>query len=227
MVPTEGQTDWTRDGEGNEWCAGVWQNIHCGRVGLRPVKTSAVRDERGDFCKDWDALLSQMALYKAAFKDKDLSITTKRLVYVSAVLGTLLYGPETWAIATKSKTNKKLESSVYHCRGADKGADNNSTGETKVLYSLNESSLILAIWPSCLQCWVITEGTHSEGRMRWLGHMAKTRFPNSSFSDDYIRHVLPMDQDWDGKARPGERTLESRVQRWSRYLHGQPEWQRP
>ena len=32
------------------------------------------------------------SLHKAVFRDEDLSMTTKHLVYVSVVLGTLLYG---------------------------------------------------------------------------------------------------------------------------------------
>ena len=46
------------------------------------------------------------------FKDKNLSLATKRLVYKAVVLATLLYGSETWT--TKRDAVRKLE--VFHNR---------------------------------------------------------------------------------------------------------------
>ena len=47
-------------------------------------------------------------LKEPVFRDRILSITTKRLVYNTVVLGVLLYGSETWI--TTSNTTRKLES---------------------------------------------------------------------------------------------------------------------
>ena len=54
-------------------------------------------------------------LQKAVFQDSDLTVTSKRLVYLSIVLGVLLYGSETWTI--KSRTIRKLE--TFHNRTTD------------------------------------------------------------------------------------------------------------
>ena len=45
-------------------------------------------------------------LWKAVFQDSDPSVTSKRLVYLSVVLGMLLYGLKMWTI--KSRTMHKL-----------------------------------------------------------------------------------------------------------------------
>ncbi len=52
-------------------------------------------------------------LRKPMFRDKNLSMNTKQFVYESVVLGTLLYGAETWA--NKSRTTQKLEASHTRC----------------------------------------------------------------------------------------------------------------
>ena len=52
-------------------------------------------------------------LKEPVFRDRNLSITTKRLVYNSVVLGVLLYGSETWT-TTRSIT-RKLESFHNRC----------------------------------------------------------------------------------------------------------------
>ena len=52
-------------------------------------------------------------LKEPVFRDKNLSITTKRLLYNSVVLGTLLYGSETW-ITTRNIT-RTLESLHNRC----------------------------------------------------------------------------------------------------------------
>ena len=48
------------------------------------------------------------SLYRPVFRDGNLSLKTKRMVYRSAVLGVLLYGTETWA--TKRTVSQKVES---------------------------------------------------------------------------------------------------------------------
>ena len=52
------------------------------------------------------------ALKEPVFRDKNLSLATKRLVYKAVVLATLLYGSETWT--TKRDAVRKLE--VFHNR---------------------------------------------------------------------------------------------------------------
>ena len=46
-------------------------------------------------------------LKEPVFRDKNLSLATKRLVYKAVVLATLLYGSETWT--TKRDAVRKLE----------------------------------------------------------------------------------------------------------------------
>ncbi len=52
------------------------------------------------------------ALKEPVFRDKNLSLATKKLVYKAVVLATLLYGSETWT--TKRDAVRKLE--VFHNR---------------------------------------------------------------------------------------------------------------
>ena len=51
-------------------------------------------------------------LQKAVFQDSILTVTSKRLVYLSIVLGVLQYGSKKWTI--KSRTRRKLE--TFHNR---------------------------------------------------------------------------------------------------------------
>ena len=52
-------------------------------------------------------------LKEPVFRDRNLSINTKRLVYNAGVLGVLLYGSETWT--TTRNTTRKLESFHNRC----------------------------------------------------------------------------------------------------------------
>ena len=93
------------------------------------------------------------ALHKAVFREKDLSMTTKQLVYVSVVLETLLYGSKIQTWARKRRTTKKLESFHNRCMKSILGItieeqmrDNNYTSEM--------------------------EGLIAKHRLLWLGHVA-------------------------------------------------------
>ena len=52
-------------------------------------------------------------LKEPLFRDRNLSLTTKKLVYNAVVLGVLLYGSETWT--TTRNTTRKLESFHNRC----------------------------------------------------------------------------------------------------------------
>ena len=53
------------------------------------------------------------ALRGSVFCDRNLSLTTKRMVYCSMVLGVLLYGTESWAI--NEPTIRKIETCHNRC----------------------------------------------------------------------------------------------------------------
>jgi hypothetical protein len=77
----------------------------------------SVVDGRGGIMKEVSERIAKAsrafgALKEPVFKDKNLSLTTKRLVYKAVVLATLLYGSETWT--TKRDAVRKLE--VFHNR---------------------------------------------------------------------------------------------------------------
>ena len=52
-------------------------------------------------------------LCKPVFQDDDLSLRTKRMVYMAVVLATLLYGAETWA--NKGSATCKINNRCLRC----------------------------------------------------------------------------------------------------------------
>ncbi len=77
----------------------------------------SVVDGRGGIMKEVKERIAKAsrafgALKEPVFRDKNLSLATKRLVYKAVVLATLLYGSETWT--TKRDAVRKLE--VFHNR---------------------------------------------------------------------------------------------------------------
>ena len=93
------------------------------------------------------------------FKDWNLSLWTKRLVYRGVVLGVLLYGSETWA--NKRDTTRKLE--VFHNRcfkgilGVTAAQQKAERIQVTKLFGMEES----------LEDMIIAR------RLRWLGHIAR------------------------------------------------------
>ena len=100
-------------------------------------------------------------LQKSVFQDSDLSVTSKRLVYVSVVLGVLLCGSETWAI--KSRTMQKLEAFHNRCMGCILGI----TSEQQI----QERITTVQVRRFGLHCSL--EGITLKSRLRWLGHVAR------------------------------------------------------
>ena len=102
------------------------------------------------------------ALREPVFKDWNLSLQTKRLVYRGVVLGVVLYGSETWA--TKRDTTRKLEVFHHRClRGilgvtaAQQRAEHISSIQVAKFLGMEES----------LEDMIIAR------RLRWLGHIAR------------------------------------------------------
>ena len=101
-------------------------------------------------------------LRKAVFQDSDLSVSSKMLVYMSVVLGVLLYGSETWAI--KSRTMHKLEAFHNRCMQCILGI----TSEQQIQERITTVQLRRRFGLNCS-----LEGIISKRRLRWLGHVAR------------------------------------------------------
>ena len=102
------------------------------------------------------------ALRSAVFCDRSLSLSTKRMVYCSMVLGVLLYGAESWAI--KERTIKKIESFHNWCMRcilgfsrADQRIRHLTSEQIRAMFGMETS----------------TKDLLSIRRLRWLGHTAR------------------------------------------------------
>ena len=104
------------------------------------------------------------SLKRPVFRDKDLSLKTKRLVYQAVVLGVLLYGAETWA--TKREHSRKLE--VFHNRCLRAILGITTEQQRKEHISSVQVSQMFGKEES-------VEDLISRRRLtcRWLGHMAR------------------------------------------------------
>ena len=104
------------------------------------------------------------ALRRTVFKEKDLTLKTKRLVYRPVVLGILLYDAETWAMNSKRVHSRKFE--VFHnrCLRAIMGitteqqrTNHISSVQVSQMFGMEESMEDLIL----------------RRRLRWLGHVAR------------------------------------------------------
>ena len=127
----------------------------------------AIIEENGDVKKDVEdeiarALIAFGALKRPVFRDNNLSLRTKRLVYRAVVMGVLLYGAETWAI--KRADSRKLE--VFHnrCLRAILGI---TTAQQRMGHI---SSVQVSQWFGREES---LEDLLSARRLRWLGHLAR------------------------------------------------------
>ena len=142
-------------------------------------------------------------LRKAVFQDSDLSVSSKRLVYMSVVLGVLLYGSETWAI--KSRTMHKLEAFHNRCMRCILGI----TSEQQIQERITTVQLRRRFGLHCS-----LEGIILKRRLRWLGHVAR-------MSEERIPKQLLFG--WLPKTRPTytrstaevERQGQTRPKKWS------------
>ena len=103
-------------------------------------------------------------LNEPVFRDRNLSLTTKRLVYNAVVLRVLLYGSETWT--TTCNTTRKLESFHNQCLRGILGITSEQQ-RTERITSIQigkrfgmEDSL---------------EDTITARRPCWLGHLARMK----------------------------------------------------
>ncbi len=104
------------------------------------------------------------ALCKPVFRDNDLSMKTKTLVYCAAVLhvGVLLYGAETWA--NKRCTTKKIESfhnmclrRILNISRAQQRVGRITSSQVQSMFGMEET----------------TEELIAAKRLQWLGHVAR------------------------------------------------------
>ena len=101
-------------------------------------------------------------LRKSIFQNRSLTTLTKRIVYKAVVLGTLLYGSETWT--TKSTATQKLETFHNRClRGIfaitrfQQHTERISSSQVREMFGMREMVGEIAML----------------NRMRWLGHIAR------------------------------------------------------
>ena len=102
------------------------------------------------------------ALKRPVFRDNDISLRTKRLVYRAVVMGVLLYGAETWAI--KRADSRKLE--VFHNRYL-RALLGITTAQQRMGHI---SSVQVSQWLGTEES---LEHLLSARRLRWLGHLAR------------------------------------------------------
>ena len=101
-------------------------------------------------------------LKRSVFQDRSLSVTTKHVVYQAVVLGTLLYGSETWT--TKRAIMQKLETFHNRCLRGIFGItrtrqhdDHISSSEIREMFGMKE----------------LMQEVVTLRRVRWLGHVAR------------------------------------------------------
>lgn len=99
-------------------------DLHAISIGGEEVETvnafqylGATVEGNGNIMNDVESRIAKASrafglLKRPVFRDKDLSLKTKRLVYQAVVLEVLLYSAETWA--TKREHSRKHE--VFHNR---------------------------------------------------------------------------------------------------------------
>ena len=102
------------------------------------------------------------ALHSAVFCDGSLSLSTKRMVYCSMVLGVLLYGAESWAI--KERTIRKIESFHNRCMRCILGV---SRADQRIRHLTSEQIRAMFGMETSMKDLL------SIRRLRWLGHTAR------------------------------------------------------
>ena len=158
------------------------------------------------------------ALRKPVFKDWNLSLRTKRLIYRGVVLGVLLYGSETWA--TKRDTTRKLE--VFHNRclrgilgvtAAQQKAERISSIQVAKLFGMEES----------LEDMIIAR------RLRRLGHIA--RMDDGRIPKKMLFGWLPQHRPthgarmrWRDRVRKDLRKFKIRENNWFRVSQERDMW---
>ena len=102
------------------------------------------------------------ALRSAVFCDESLSLSTKRMVYCSMVLGVLLYGAESWAI--KERTIRKIESFHNRCMQCILGV---SRADQRIRHLTSEQIRAMFGMETSMKDLL------SIRRSRWLDHTAR------------------------------------------------------
>ena len=102
------------------------------------------------------------SLCRPVFRNGNLSLKMKRMVYRSAVLGVLLYGTKTWA--TKRTVSQKVESFNNKClrrilniTRAQQRAEHTTSVQVRKIFGMEEA----------------LEDVITARRLRWLGHLAR------------------------------------------------------
>ena len=110
---------------------------------------------------------------QCVFRDKNLSIRTKRLVYSACILSTLLYGSECWPILRSQE--RRLDSFHHQCLRAILGVSRLS----QQLKHISNAEL-RSRWGDV----GLISDTLRKRRLRWLGHVARMpedRLPKQLF----------------------------------------------
>ena len=133
------------------------------------------------------------ALRKAVFRDRNLTLTTKRQVYQACVLSVLLYSSECWT--PQQRHIKRLNSFHHRCIRSVLGITNKQQWELHITSAMTRPQ-----WgdPDTVSTKV------QKRRLEWLGHLA--RMPDYRLPKKVLFGWLPQprpagDQGRDGKMR--------------------------
>ena len=156
-------------------------------------------------------------LRKSIFQNKSLTTLTKRVVYKAVVLGTLLYGSETWT--TKRIPTQKLETFHNRClRGIfaitrlQQRTERISSSQVREMFGMREMVEEMVILR----------------RMQWLGHVA--RMPEHRLPKQILFGRLPKARPFHGvKLRWKDRVMKDMVSlnvgsMWYRNAQDRKEW---
>ena len=127
----------------------------------------AIIEESGGVRKDVEDRIAKASrafgtLRRSVFEHKDITLSTKRVVYRSEVLGLLLYGAETWV--NKRDSSRKFEAfhnrcirSILGISSAQQQMGHITSVQMCRRFGMEESS----------------EDFIASKRLRWLGHVAR------------------------------------------------------
>ncbi len=142
------------------------------------------------------------SLFKPVFRDRSLTIRTKRLLYTSCVLSVLLYGSETWSPLQRDL--KKLEQFHHHCLAAILNVSRTIRWQNHISnLALRQQWGELATISQMITC----------RRFEWLGHVA--RMPSYRLPQQVLFSWFPKTRPFCGPRRRWKDVISNDFKRWS------------
>ncbi len=153
---------------------------------------------------------------QCVFRDRNLSLRTKRLIYSACVVSTLLYGAECWAILKRDET--RLDAFHHRCLRAILGVSR----WDQQLHHVSNADL--------RQRWGdvgLISDTVRKRRLQWLGHVA--RMPADRLPKQLLFGWLPQPRPAHGprlrwKDRVSADLQQLEVKRWFEVAQDRGEW---